>query len=281
MVGVEVGFARVGTLWKEGTCCRFISYARNATAGRLHFVSLAVWKTFPDSIRLEVLHGFRRTSWLAWRKTMMCIRGARVSGGFRRSRGGRLFPRRRAVYRAAIRQRNVVGKLAATWRVVRYIPVQGGKLLQLIASPTMRVVNGDRLLQLVSNRRNRPREVGVSAHQSKGIHIAVKHRVENHFGSDVDIRSLFFKSDDGRHATRFVAGNARLFVERHSDFVFCVEPFHNDHINAKAGSPRPCAASAVPWRVDTNLLRGSARIVPNRGGGNKRANLNNQNEADL
>ena len=34
--------------------------------------------------------------------------------------------------------------------------------------------------------------------------------------------------------------------------------------NAKAGLPRPCAASAVPWRVDMNLLRGSAHIVSNR-----------------
>ena len=288
------------------------------------------------------------------------IRGARVSGGFNRRRGGRLFPRRRAVYRAAIRQRDVVGKLAATWRVVWYVPVQGGKLLQLIASPAMRIVNGDRLFQLVANRRNWPCKVGVSAHESKGIHIAVKHRVEDHFGSDVDIRPLFFESDDGRHTVCLVAGNARLLVERHFDFVFCVESFyylyarqggkslkvvmlpkefvrvmgiclyprreildrynldvtgddcvgelfkvkplvwsafqhsvvqvepvyveihfHSDHINAKAGLPRPCAASAVPWRVDMNLLRGSARIVPNPAVRNKGANLKNQNEAKL
>jgi hypothetical protein len=27
--------------------------------------------------------------------------------------------------------------------------------------------------------------------------------------------------------------------------------------------PRPCAASAVPWRVDVSPLTGSVRIVPN------------------
>ena len=39
--------------------------------------------------------------------------------------------------------------------------------------------------------------------------------------------------------------------------------FHSDQINAKAGLPRPCAASAVPWRVDVSPLTGSVRIVPN------------------
>ena len=87
--GGEVGFARVGTLRKEGSRRRFISCPRNAAARRMHIVSPADRQTFPVPIRLEVLYGFRRTSWLARRETMICIRGARVSGGFRRGSGGR------------------------------------------------------------------------------------------------------------------------------------------------------------------------------------------------
>ena len=258
-------------------------------------------------------------------------------------RGRWRSPCRRAVDRASIGQGDFVWQLATARHILRYIPVQGRKLLQLVASPAMRIVNGDRLLQFIANGRDWPCKVRVAAHQCKGVHIVVKHRIEDHFSCDVDIRPLFFKSDDGCHAVRLVAGNAWLLVERHLDLVLCVEAlydlytrqggkhlkvvvlpkeligimgecfnpcgevfdcdnfdvagddcvgelfevkplvwstfqhsvvqvepvyveiyFHGAHRNAKAGLPRPCAALAVPWRVDMNLLRGSARIVSNR-----------------
>jgi len=42
--------------------------------------------------------------------------------------------------------------------------------------------------------------------------------------------------------------------------VYIETYFHSDHRNAKAGLPRPCAASTVPWRVDANLLKGSRTL---------------------
>ncbi len=271
-----------------------------------------------------------------------------------RRRERRLRPRLRAVDRATIWQGYFIWQLATAWHVVRYVPVQGRKPLQFIASPAVRIVNGDRFLQFVANRRNRPCEIGVAAHQGKGINIVIKRRVKKHFGGYVDVGSFFFKLDDGSHTVCFVARNARLFEERHLDFVLCVESFYylyawqgrksleivmlskkfvgvvrvclysrgeildgNDldilgdkgvgklfkvkpfvwsafqhpivqvepvyvyvdshiaHKNAKAELPRPCAASAVPWRVDVNLLTGSVGIIPNFVAGRKGAEFAN------
>ena len=51
--------------------------------------------------------------------------------------------------------------------------------------------------------------------------------------------------------------------------VYVYVDSHIAHKNAKAELPRPCAASAVPWRVDVNLLTGSVSIVPNFVAGRK------------
>ena len=269
-------------------------------------------------------------------------KGALMSGFEKPPRGRRLCPRRRTVDRAAVGQGDFIRQLATAWHVMRYVSVQGRKPFQFVASPAVRIVNGHRLLQFVADRRNRPGEIGVATHKGKGINIVVKYRIKEHFGGYVDVRSLLFEFDDGSHAICFVARNARLFEERHLDFVLCVEalyylytrqggksfeiivlskklvgvvwvclyprgeildgdnlnvasdkcagklfkvkPFvgsafqhsvvqvepvyvyvysHSVRKNAKAGLPRPCAASAVPWRVDVSPLTGSVRIVPN------------------
>ncbi len=73
-----------------------------------------------------------------------------------------------------------------------------------------------------------------------------------------------------RHLTadRHVVRSAFQHPVEQIETVYMYIDFHIVFENAKAGSPRPCAASAVPWRVD-------ARSVPkppsaHKGGADKR-----------
>ena len=63
----------------------------------------------------------------------------------------------------------------------------------------------------------------------------------------------------------FVGGAFQHPIEQ-VESVYIYVDFHDVRENAKAGLPRPCAASAVPWRVDDG-------IVPNLSAVRKGANF--------
>ena len=90
------------------------------------------------------------------------MRGARVSGGFSRSRGWRLFPRRRAMDRAAIGKWNIVWQLVSCRKVRRNVSAVGGMKTK-VGSALVRIEYQNPLFEFVTNEIKRSNKVCIAA----------------------------------------------------------------------------------------------------------------------
>ena len=140
------------------------------------------------------------------------MRCARVPCGFSRRRGGRLFPRRRAVDRAAMRpDGNHFGQLAFRRKVAGDVLVVGGHGTKLFAGAFMGIENDDgfsrALLEIVERRD----EVGVAGDEYDAVEVGL-HVVDEHLGGDIHVGAFLFGFPDSGERD-FSAGLAGLFRE--------------------------------------------------------------------
>ena len=102
------------------------------------------------------------------------IRGTRVSGGFRRSRGGRLFPRRRAVDRAAMRSdRNHFRQLALRREIAWNVLVVSGHCTKFFAGSLVGIEHYDGLARAFLEIVERRNEVGVSRYEHDAVEVGL------------------------------------------------------------------------------------------------------------
>ena len=135
------------------------------------------------------------------------IRGARVSGGSRRRRGGRLFPRRRTVYRAAMRPDwNHFGELAFRRKVAGDVPALCGVEAE-VCRALARIENDCPPLEFVAHEVERRNEIRIAGDYDKGIG-GVCVGVAEKRGGEIYVRPLLF---DLYHMDKAVFG-CRTFL---------------------------------------------------------------------
>ena len=97
------------------------------------------------------------------------IRGAGVSGGFSRSRGGRLLPRLRAVDRATVRpDGNHFGQLALRRKVAGNVPAMCGMEAE-VCRALSRIEHDCASLEFVAHEVERRNEIRIAGDHDKGI----------------------------------------------------------------------------------------------------------------
>ena len=146
-------------------------------------------------------------------------RGAGVSDGFSRSRGGQLFPRRRSVDRAAMRpDGNHFRQLALCREVARDVRIVGSMIAD-VGKSFVRIEHEYLLAKLFSDQVERRNEVRITADEGNSINVAGEHIVE-HVGCDIDVRPFFFQLDDMHSSVGGHFAVSALSVDRwHPDLV--------------------------------------------------------------
>ena len=135
------------------------------------------------------------------------MRGARVSGGFNRRRCGWLFPRRRAVYRAAMRpDGNHFGQLALRRKVAGDVPALCGVEAE-VCRALARIENDCPPLEFVAHEVERRNEIRIAGDYDKGIG-GVCVGVAEKRGGEIYVRPLLF---DLYHMDKAVFG-CRTFL---------------------------------------------------------------------
>ena len=135
------------------------------------------------------------------------IRGAGVSGGFSRSRGGRLLPRLRAVDRATVRpDGNHFGQLALRRKVAGNVPAMCGMEAE-VCRALSRIEHDCASLEFVAHEVERRNEIRIAGDYDKGIG-GVCVGVAEKRGREIYIRPLLF---DLYHMDKAVCG-CRTFL---------------------------------------------------------------------
>ena len=119
------------------------------------------------------------------------MRGAGESGGFSRSRGGRLLPRLRAVDRATVRpDGNHFGQLALRWKVAGNVPAMCGMEAE-VCRALSRIEHDCASLEFVAHEVERRNEIRIAGDYDKGIG-GVCVGVAEKRGREIYIRPLLF-----------------------------------------------------------------------------------------
>ena len=158
------------------------------------------------------------------------MRGARVSGGFRRRRDGRLFPRRRAVDRAVVRpDGNYLGQLALSRKVAGNVRVVCRCPLKMVGDGFAGIEYKYGFLELAAESVNRSRLIGIACYQSKAVSVR-PHGIDKGGYRKVHVGTFLFEFHNMRHPGKgFFAGLAFAVDMGKPCFLLAVEPFDDFH----------------------------------------------------
>ena len=161
------------------------------------------------------------------------MRGAGVSGGFSRSRGGRLFPRRRAVDRAAMRSDgNNFRQLALRREIAWNVRVVGSRSLKMVGHGFAWIEYKHRFPKFAAERLNRPSLIGIAGYQNKAFGIGA-HGIDKGGNSKVYVRTFLLKLNDMRHSGNGFFASFALFVDMGKPCLFLAVKSFDDFHSAK------------------------------------------------
>ena len=194
---------------------------------------------------------------------MMC--GAGVSGGFRRSRGGRLLPRCRAVDRAAVRpDGNHFRQLALRRKVAGNVPAMCGMEAE-VCRALSRIEHDCASLEFVAHEVERRNEIRIAGDYDKSIG-GVCVGIAEKRGREIYVRPLLFNL---YHMDKAVCRCRTFLTSGINGWNYRFHSFPIKKIGPQTLRPKTLFRVGRTLRLDMNLLTGSTHIVPNRGGGNK------------
>ena len=142
-------------------------------------------------------------------------------------------PSRWRVNGRAVRKRNAVRKLTLRREVFRDVFIERSETLELQTCRFVRIEYGDRLFEAVADCLDWGGKIRISCDEGKSV-CRTRYCIHQHFGCDVDIRSLLFHFDNWSEVVRNLRATfARLLVKRHKSFGLLIESF--DDLNFGQG----------------------------------------------